>query len=87
MLNVKTYYFIYDKETYVRDNGLNLDIETEMPGCSFRDAKELVAAIETGDYPQEELDKYRQRFLPDEPGSSTGAVADIIESCMKYGDD
>lgn len=77
ILNRKTFYFVYDYEEYTSKNGTNIDLFKEMPGCVFRSAKELCHAID-GEYPEDSLKSYRQRFLPEPLGCSTRLLADMI---------
>lgn len=81
ILNKKTYYFVYDYEEYTSKNGTNIDLFKEMPGCVFKTAPQLCQAV-NGEYPQTVLDSYRHRFLPENPGTSTCAVADLIFSVL-----
>ncbi len=78
VLNVKTLYFVYDYEEYREKNGMNIDLFEEMPGCVFRDAAELVDVIKNGSYDQKALDRYRKKFLPEELGTSTKKIVDLI---------
>lgn len=77
ILDVRTLYFLYDYETYLANNGVNIDLYAEMPGCVFQDADELVAAIGDG-YPEEALAAYKKKFLFPDPGHSTRDLTDHI---------
>ncbi|MCQ2551221.1 MAG: CDP-glycerol glycerophosphotransferase family protein [Clostridia bacterium] len=77
ILNTKTYYYLYDYQEYRDKNGMNIDIFTEMPGCAFREASELMAALK-GEYSQKALDRYREKFLPEELGTSTKKLAQLV---------
>ena len=77
LLDVKTFYYVYDYEMYLENNGLNIDLFEEMPGCVFRDAEDLANAIDK-DYPSASLDNYKKKFLPEELGTSTKTVGDYI---------
>lgn len=78
---VPTLYYLYDYEEYVSNNGLNIDIENEMPGCAYRDLSGLSAAVRracAGDYPYAELENYRRRYVLEDPGHSTADLAEFI---------
>ncbi len=77
ILNRKTYYFVYDYDEYTSKNGTNIDLFKEMPGCVFKSATELCHAIEK-EYPENVLQSYRQRFLPESLGHSTELLSDMI---------
>lgn len=84
VLNKPTYYFVYDYEEYREKNGMNIDLFEEMPNCVFKDAKDLITALQTGEYPQTALDEYRKRFLPENLGTSTEQIAELILKNMKH---
>ena len=78
VLRKKTLYWVYDYDEYVRDNGLNVDMFESMPGLAFRDAAEMMAFIDRGEYPMERLDAYRQKYLPEDLGHSAEKIAQLI---------
>ena len=82
-MNVNTYYYIFDKDRYLANNGLNLDIEEVMPACAFRDGKALAGAIQQGTYPAEEFIEYRRKYLPGDLGHSTEKIVDLIEEAIR----
>lgn len=77
ILDVKTFYFLYDYERYLAKNGVNIDLRAEMPGCVFEEAGALVDAIDAA-YPDETLAAYKKKFLFSDPGHSTRDLADHI---------
>lgn len=83
LLDVKTFYYVYDYEQYKENNGLNIDLFEEMPGCVFENAESLTEALEK-DYPAAALENYKKKFLPENLGTSTKAIGDyIIDSLGK----
>ena len=76
-LDIKTYYYLYDFEVYNEKNGLNIDLFTEMPGCVFKEAGDLVRALDS-EYPVESFESYKEKFLPDTIGQSTVLIVDKI---------
>lgn len=86
ILNKKTYYYLYDYEEYTEKNGINVNPFESMPGCAFRSAKELAAALQAEDYPQAVLDEYRKKYLPEDLGTSTEKLAElVIRNCTPRG--
>ncbi|WP_105567769.1 CDP-glycerol glycerophosphotransferase family protein [Microbacterium halophytorum] len=77
ILDVRTFYFLYDYEHYLANNGVNIDLYAEMPGCVFQRADELVGAID-GVYPDDVLAAYKRKFLFPDPGHSTRDLTDHI---------
>lgn len=78
VLNKKTYYYLYDFDAYMENNGINVSPFDSMPGCAFHDAKSLMADLVSGNYRQDVLDAYRQRYLPPELGTSTEKLAALV---------
>lgn len=78
VLNKKTYYYLYDFDAYMENNGINVSPFDSMPGCAFYDAKTLVEDLASGNYRQDVLDAYRQRYLPVELGTSTEKLAALV---------
>ena len=81
-LDVKTYYYLYDYEVYNEKNGLNIDLFTEMAGCVFEEAGDLISALNS-EYPVESFEKYKAKFLPDTIGQSTVLIVDKIMEGLK----
>lgn len=75
----KTLYYLFDYERYKSENGLNIDLFDVMPRVTSQKAEEIYAMIDGNTYPEEELARYRQQFLPEELGKSTEKVVDLIE--------
>lgn len=78
VLNKKTYYYLYDFDAYMENNGINVSPFDSMPGCAFHDAKTLMEDLTSGNYRQDVLDAYRQRYLPPELGTSTEKLAALV---------
>lgn len=79
ILNKKTLYFVYDYDEYNAKNGTNIKLFDEMPGCVFKDAESLSIALQNP-YRQDCLDSYRKKYLPNELGTSTKKIVDLIIS-------
>lgn len=78
LIDVKTFYYLYDSEEYfATSGGMNIDLPAEMPGCVFADAAELGEALK-GEYPTETLQRYKSKFIFENPGQSTSDLADHI---------
>jgi len=78
ILNKKTYYYLYDYEAYTENNGINVSPFDSMPGCAFREAEPMMQNLASGAYPQEVLDAYRAKYLPEELGTSTRKLAETV---------
>lgn len=78
VLNKKTYYYLYDFDEYMENNGINVSPFDSMPGCSFRNARLLMEDLMSGSYKQDVLDSYRKKYLPPELGTSTEKLASLV---------
>ncbi|MCL1797153.1 MAG: CDP-glycerol glycerophosphotransferase family protein [Eggerthellaceae bacterium] len=78
VLNIKTYYYLYDYEEYSKNNGINIDLPVVMKSCVFHDAEKLMNSLTKKKYPQKALDRYRSDYLPPELGTSTQKIAALV---------
>ncbi len=74
----KVYHFIPDYKAYLQHNGLNIDMLKLYPELCFSE-KNTVMNVLNSEYPYDTLNKYRKIFFPDEMGSSTQKIADLIK--------
>lgn len=85
VLNKRTYYWAYDYEEYLANNGLNINLHEAAPGHVYADVKELLSAIDEGRYDQAVLDAYRKKYLPEDLGMSTKKICDLIMKSIREG--
>lgn len=83
ILDKKTLYYVFDYEEYKKNNGLNIDLFKEMPGCVFRDAKSIVKKIEKDDYNMNTLINYKNKYIDVQDGSSTKKIVDLVFNSIK----
>lgn len=81
-IDVKTYYYVFDYEKYQENNGLNIDLYKEMPGCCFKDAAKLVESIEKDNYDMSILKKYKDKYIDVQNGTSTKKIVKQIVNWM-----
>ena len=77
LLDVPTYYYLYDIDEYLKKNGLNIDIEKEMPGCTYRKVRSLRKAMRRP-YPVQVLQSYKSKYALAEPEKATDALVDAL---------
>lgn len=78
---VKTFYYLFDSKRYLEQNGVNIDLEAEMPGCVFYDVPSLVDGLrraDEGGYPEDALARFQQKFLIPSRGHSTSDLAQFV---------
>lgn len=82
VLNKKTYYWTYDYEEYVANNGLNIDLHKECGANVFINLDQLIDSMVNDRYDADVLRSYRERFLPVPLGKSTEQIVSLINSLM-----
>lgn len=85
VLNKKTYYWTYDYEEYLENNGLNINLHEAAPGHVYADIVDLLSAVDSGNYDQKVLDAYRNKYLPKDLGMSTKKICDLIMESIGEG--
>ncbi len=85
VLNKRTYYWAYDYKEYLENNGLNINLHEAAPGHVFKDIDELMMSMDKDEYNDEVLDAYRRKYLPEDLGTSTKKITDLIVSAMIEG--
>lgn len=83
LLGKPLYFYLFDYEDYISHNGLNVNIADEFPDSSFRDAKQLMAAIDSGDYDMDNYRRFCAKYLPDMSGRATDKIAGLIIDCIE----
>lgn len=78
VLSKRTYYWTYDYEAYMRNNGLNLKLKEELGKYVFDDISELMKELRRNCYDEEFLINYRKKYLPDDLGHSTDKLIGLI---------
>ena len=86
ILNKKTYYWTYDYEEYLANNGLNINLNEAAPGHVYADIEKLLAALDKGEYDEKVLTDYRKKYLPEDIGMSTKKICDLIVRSMHEGE-
>ncbi len=85
VMNKPIYFYLFDRQGYMRHNGVNIDPYEEMPGNVYEDPYQLKEAIETGHYRQQSLDAFRKRYLPENLGDTTRRMTKLILDCVEEG--
>ena len=83
ILDKKTLYYVFDYDEYKKNNGLNIDLYKEMPGCVFEDAKKLCKVLNNDSYNMNTLLKYKNKYIDVQDGTSTKKIVDLVIKCME----
>ena len=83
ILDKKTLYYLFDYEEYQKNNGVNIDLFKEMKGCVFKDAKDLCEYLNKDKYDMNVLQKYKNKYIDVQDGTSTKKIIDLVMSNME----
>ena len=75
-------FYLYDIDDYKNVRGLNVDLEEEMKKESFRNVKDLVSAIESGEYDYEELERFRQKYVTVIKENNIEKFKELVKECL-----
>ncbi len=77
LIDKKIYFYLYDYEEYLMDNGLNVNLMKEYPNLSYRSGKELIRDIDNDIYDYNEFSIFKNKYA-DSKGNSTKEIIDFI---------
>lgn len=87
VMNKRIYFYLFDRQGYMRHNGVNIDPCVEMAGNVYEEPQNLKEAIEKGSYDRQALAQFRERYLPQHLGQSTKRMTKLIRDCVEEGKD
>ena len=82
VLNKKTYYWVYDYDKYIENNGLNIDLYKQFPGYVYSDIERLLEEILLKESIDDTYAMYPREYLPNDLGKSTERIVDTIIKSM-----
>ena len=85
VLRKPLYFYLFDYEEYLRDNGLNVILSDELPDCVFHSAEPLAEYVLSGVYDTAAYTRFCEKYLPDMSGRATDKIAALITDCLKRG--
>ena len=83
VLSRKTYYWTYDYDEYMANNGLNFELKKEVGKYVFDDIADLMCSIKSGEYDKDFIREYRNKYLPQDLGHSTEKITALILDNLK----
>lgn len=78
------YFFVPDYNEYMKDRGINIDIEKEMEGAVFEEPDKLIEAIMQNNYDMNRLYSFREKYIENFKNNNTQILAKFI--LMQTGD-
>lgn len=77
LLHKPVYFYLFDYETYRRNQGLNIDPAREMPGACAMDAASMVEKL-SAPYDLEALERFRRRYITTADTNNTETIVDFL---------
>ena len=78
ILDKPVYFYTYDYDEYVKNNGLNIDIFKEMKGCCYKNFTSLYKKIESNNYNYKQLKNFKDKYVSNQKGNSGYILANYI---------
>lgn len=79
VVNKKLMFYVYDYEQYDKENGINIDLFKELPGCTSRNIEDLIKVIDDASYNEKAYQKFRRKYVSNLNGDSTKKLVDLME--------
>ena len=83
MLKKPLYFYVPDYEKYKAEQGLNVDVLTEIQGVAFKNEDDLVKSISTGDYAFDLLSAFADKYVENKNTNNTELLAEFICSLLE----
>lgn len=83
LLQKPLYFYVPDYEIYKTEQGLNVDVLTEIEGAAFIDAVELINALSVSDYNFNLLSGFADKYVENKKTNNTELLAQFICSLLK----
>lgn len=79
VLEKKIYFWVYDYDQYIENNGLNVDLYKEMKGYVYKDIEDIADSLNEGRYDMKIYNEYKSKYLRNTAKRSTDMIASLIE--------
>ena len=80
LMNKPLYLYVYDYDSYVSKNGLNVNLFEELPNCVFKNPTDLVKSLDSNIYDLDMLRRFKEKYIANEHGYSTEILKSYILS-------
>lgn len=78
LLDIPMLFYAFDLEEYIADRDFYYDFRRFVPGKIVADEAALTASIQSGDFEQEKITGFKNRFFDSLDGCSSARVRDIV---------
>ena len=82
ILNKKVIFYVYDYDQYNKENGINIDLFKELPGCTFRNTKDMMNMLDNKKYNEQAFQKFRKKYVTTVNGGSSKMLLELIKECL-----
>ena len=83
VLNKPIFFYLYDLEKYKDARGLNVNLQEEMKSVTFSNIKNIIDMIEKEEYPYEEYDKFKAKYIETIDTKNSERIVNKIKTIMK----
>ncbi len=83
LLNKPLYFYVPDYDIYKAEQGLNVDVKSELSGAVYEDAQALINAVNLGAYDFQALNAFKERYVEKIYSNNTEQLAQFICSLFK----
>ena len=77
--NLPLYFYNYDFDEYTGIRGFDIDYNNELPGITSKNPKDIIKAIDSGNYDFVKLNKFRNKYVK----KTKGATKDLVDLLFK----
>ena len=86
VLKKPTYYWVYDYEEYLENNGMNIDLYNEFSGYVYKNIFELMSMLKKREQDNSEkrcdVDTYYSKYLPSDMGTATQNIVNLVHKII-----
>lgn len=83
ILQKPLFLYVYDIEAYSEARGLNVLLTEELCNSTFKDIKEILYRIESGNYDYKQLECFRNKYVQTYNQDNTKNICKLIKKCLK----
>lgn len=83
LLQKPLFLYVYDIESYSEARGLNVILTEELSSSTFKDIKEILHVIKSGNYDYKQLEHFRNKYVQTYNQDNTNNICELIKKCLK----
>ena len=83
LMNKPLFLYVYDYDSYLVKNGLNVNLFEELPNAVFKDPKDIIDIIESNTYDLSIVNNFCNKFVTNKNGYATDILVNYILSNLE----